>query len=431
MYNQSLFYLENHIKDGSYIEVLKSILKDSAKRLFAVIKALEYHKGYMVERQLPAYLFSPIENLKGHKRADMVLRDIAKVDLIGREPDYIKLNEEYFPKARINFKHFKAVEMARDFILGQFTDWAKMIGLVSFDKVALFSEYGKFQWAFTGPSYVTTLTQYKKDGLNPAFVLADILVGAQVKDDDILFFLEKIKIVKAVNSKAKILPFLILDNISTTALATLKEHGVVVGFVNKLFGNGYSELIKTLINTVANAGAILKKNPSEFLSLMEKISVLVDGKTNNLRGDVFELAVGYYHSRHCKNLDVSKDIYLDGQHKELDVFAVYTDQVKVCECRGYKRQLTLDEVDAWVKKIVVVRNWIEEQEAYTGKRHVFELWSTGGFTAEARAKLEIVTKAKRYDILYFDEAAILKKAKEIPGSKFVKILQQYFVKEPV
>lgn len=430
-YNQSLFYLEEHIKDGSYIRVLKEILKDSAKRIFAVVKALEYHFGYLGEPQLAAYILSPVENLKGHKRADMVLRDAARIDLIKRDLDYIKLNELYFPKSRINFKRFKAIEIARNFILNQFMDWARMIGMVSFDTPTLFSEFAKFQWAFTSPSYISSLTSYKNGNILPAFVLADILIGSQVKEDNVLFFVEKIKIVKAVNPGLKIIPFLILDGINSDALAVLKKQGIVVGFISKLFGREYSELIKDLINTVTNAAAILKKNPVEFLALMDKIIKLTDGKTNNLRGDVFEMAVGYYHSRLCKNLDISKIIYIDGVQRELDVFAVYADAVKVCECKGLKRSLTITEIDDWLKKNVLVREWIDMQDAYKEKCHVFELWSTGGFTEEARSKLEEAAEAKRYDILYFDQAAILKKAKEIPGSKFVTILNQYFIKEPV
>ena len=431
IYNQSLFFLDEHISDGSYIKVLKDILKNSAKRFFAVIKALEYHNGYMAESQIAAYTFSPLENLKGHKRSDMVLKEVARTGLIAREPGYLKLNEAYFPKFRINFKRYKAVETARNFVLSQFRDWARKIGMVSYETPTLFSEFSKFQWAFTAPSYISSLVIYKGGLNNPAFVLADILIGSQVKEDNVLFFVEKVGIVKSVYLNSRIIPFLIVDNINAGALQILKQQGIIVGFIDKLFGYGYKELIRDLISTVTNAAAILKKNPDQFLRLMSTISKLTDGKTNNLRGDIFEMAVGYYHSRLCRNLDISKIIYIDGIQRELDVFAVYPHQVTVCECKGLKRALTLGEVDEWLKDIILLREWIDMQDAYRGKRHVFELWSTDGFTPDAVIKLESVSAAKRYDICCFDQPAILKKAREIPGTKFVKILQDYFIQEPL
>ena len=431
-YNQSLFYLEAHVENGKYIEVLKELLKDSAKRIYTVIKALEFHKGYMRESQLSAYMFSPVENLKGHKRSDMVLRDAARFNLIKNDPEYVRLNEVYFSKSQINFRHFKATEIARNFILQQFMNWAKMIGMVSFDTPKLYSEFSKFQWAFVSPSYIASLTSFKENTIIPAFVLGDILIGKQVKEDDIIFFIEKIKVLKAIKGTTKFIPFLIVDSITSNAFSILKKQGIIVGFVERLFGKGYSELLKTLINTIANAGAILKKNPENFITLMNKISVLVDGKTNNLRGDLFEMAVGYYHGRLCDSLDVSKVIYIDGLQKELDVFAVYTDFVKICECKGTKSPFGLSEVNEWIEKINILREWLERQESYNNKRQVFELWSTGGFTADAKLRLEKAASVRKFDFLYFDEAGILKKAREIKGSKkFVDILNQYFLKEPV
>jgi hypothetical protein len=429
--NQSFYFLESHLQDGSYIVGIKLALKTSAKRVFAVLKALENNRGFLAETELPAFMFSPIGNLVGHKRSDIVINEALKLDLIKKEGDFYKLNEVYFRKSQVDFKYYKGVEVAKNFILNQFIDWARMIGLVSFDTPSLYSEFSKFQWAFTAPSYIGTLPHYNNGSLKPAFVLADILIGNEATEDDVLFFVEKIKILKAQRNFSPIIPFLIVDRLSLEALNLLKQNGVVIGFVYKLFGNGYIDLIRSLINTVANAGAILKSNPDEFISLMEKISNLTDGKTNNLRGDIFELAVGYYHARLCNNFDVSKKIYIDSWPYELDVFAVYPDHVNVAECKGLKRPLTLTEVDAWLIKNVKVRSWIELQEAYNNKRHVFELWSTGGFEDDAFAKLQIAGKAKRYDIKFYDQPGIIGKAKEIANSKFLSILNQYFLKEPV
>ena len=56
---------------------------------------------------------------------------------------------------------------------------------------------------------------------------------------------------------------------------------------------------------------------------------------------------------------------------------------------------------------------------------VFQLWSLGGFTSEAREKLEeAAEKTKKYKIEFFDRGQILEKARENEVHPVVDILQQ-------
>lgn len=52
----------------------------------------------------------------------------------------------------------------------------------------------------------------------------------------------------------------------------------MVASVKELFGEGYVELLKNLINTITNAGVILRKEPDKYIDLMQKLTKLVDGK---------------------------------------------------------------------------------------------------------------------------------------------------------
>lgn len=428
---QSYFYLPEHIGDGSFIEGLNNALKNSAKRLYVLIKAMEYNKGYLHKDQIAAYSFSPVENLKGHRRFDTVIREALRHGLIVDDGDYYKLNQEYYPFRSIDFRYHKAISIARDFLINQFADWTRKIGLVSFDSAEYFREFSKFNWAITAPSYVGTLPKYTMNGIKPGFVLADFVVGNKINDEHVHFFIEKLKVVKALSGHSNILPFLIVDVLPPQTLQLLKKNGVIVAFVHQMFGNGYIDLIQALINTIVNAGAILKERPDDFLALMDKIKVLTEGKTNNLRGDVFELAVGYYHAKESRHFDISKKIYWQGQPYELDVFAVYEDKVVVAECKGTKAPIELNTIDKWLEKIVDLREWIDHQEAYKGKRHQFEYWSTGGFDVEAMDKIEVVSKAKKYDSIFLNADDILEKARKTKNTKFVDILKEYFLKVPI
>jgi hypothetical protein len=428
--NQAFLFLEEHVKDGQYTKALKNVLKPSAKRVYCLILALEFHKGLLHIDRLPSYGFSPIANLKGHKRFNILLKDILRSNLITLDGDYVKLNDSYFPKSAINFQSHKAQSIAVDFVLKQFADWAKSTGFVSFDSTSTFHEYAKFIWCFTAPSYIGNLPTGSANGINPAFVIADVLIGKEINEDDVLFFVEKIETIKKLRGLGKVIPFLIVDYLPQETLGILKQNGIVIGFVNKLFGNGYSDLIKSLINTVSNAGAILKKNPDSFLKLMDDIRKLVDGKTNDLRGDVFELAVGYFH-RHAKVLSIGKRIYVNYQPKELDIVANYGSNLTICECKGHKAMLTKTDVEEWAKKVILLRQWIEQVEEYKELPQIFELWSTGGFHEGAMSTIEALGRSKVYKMEFYDQKDMLAKARKSKDAKFVEILNQYFVSTPV
>lgn len=126
-----------------------------------------------------------------------------------------------------------------------------------------------------------------------------------------------------------------------------------------MFGDTYKDLLNSLTNLVTNAGAILKKNPEAYLDLIIKLNKLVDGKTNNLRGDLFELAFGYYQGRVCKSIDIGKVINYQGLQREIDVFGLTEDKVFISECKGDNHKVSKEEVEIWLgQKVPVIRKWL-------------------------------------------------------------------------
>lgn len=323
------------------------------------------------------------------------------------------------------------IDLAKNFLLIQFNDWTRKIGLVSYNASKFHSEFGKYQFNFVSPSYVASLTKVTKDSIVPAFVVADILIGNTINENQVEFFINKIRVLKFQKGLAKFIPFLIVDSIDTKALNKLKSEGIVIGFINELFGNKYTELLNSLINLVTNAGAILKKNPEAYLDLIIKLNKLVDGKTNNLRGDLFELAVGYHQGRICQTIDIGKLIIHEGLRREIDVFGLMHNSVIISECKGYKHPVPKEEIEVWLgEKVPIIRKWVLNQPSISDREITFEFWSTGGFTDEARVLLEKKkNNTKKYNIDYFDLEDMIKKSKELNSKKFTEILREYYVKE--
>lgn len=367
-----------------------------------------------------------------HKTAfDSALKKLQEIGLVSIVDDYVVLYEGISNGVN-NLHRSKGIEIAKNFLLTQFSEWSKNIGLVSFNSAKYYSEFGKYQFNFVAPSYIGTLPRKTTTKVIPGFVVADFLIYNTINEKQIEFLINKVSALKSQKNIANFIPFLIVDSMDTQALNKLKSNGIVVAFVHELFDSQYKDLLHSLINLVTNAGAILKKNPDEYLSIVSKLNKLVEGKTNNLRGDLFELAVGYYQGRVCQSIDIGKSILTqEGQKKEIDVFGVTNDKIFICECKGYNHKVTKEEIEKWLgENIPVIRKWLLAQEAYSNKSLVFEYWSTGGFSDDAITVLsDRKCKTTKYSIEYYDLDQIIKKSKKAGSKKFTEIIREYYVKE--
>ncbi len=425
--NQTFFYHIDHYNGERFYKALRTALQTSAKKYNSIIVALEYHNGFIRKEHLASYSFSPVNNLKSHKRFSNVIEDLKNLKLISEEEDYYKLSELISSRSNHNFNFYKAIELAKDVIENQFYNYARSIGLISYEKGRFNSEFAKFQFCFTAPSYISGITKYT-DKIQPAFVIADVLIGNRNDEISVDFFIQKVQIIKTQGGN-NFLPFLITDTVTQEAFKKLKENGIIIGFVNKLFGEEYEELLKSLISTVTNAGTILKTNPDAYLKLLIQIGKLVDGKTNNLRGDIFELAVGYYYSNICQSLDIGKKINYQGNYKEVDVYATFQDKYIICECKAYRTKVELKVVENWFSsKVSFIYKAIRE---YNFDNDItFEFWSTSGFADDAIEFLkDKQSNLKKYKIEFYSEKEILAKAKKSKANKIVDIMREYFINE--
>jgi len=428
---QTLFYIKDDYNSVEFSEGLRAAIKSDAKQYNYILNALEFHRGSLPSEQLAAYTVNPVSNVKGHVTFDSAIEKLKTLELLNRYTDEnISLNES---RSQIvsNQRLSMAIQLVKDTLLIQFNDWARKMALTSYDASSFYSPFGNFCFAFVAPSYVSTLTRWKDEKIAPGYLVADILVNNNITPDQVEFFIKKVDILKAQKNTPQFLPFLIVDSVDPEALNYLKSNGIIVGFVNQLFGDEYSALMKALINSVVNAGAILKKNPEQFLDLIKKLKSLVSGKTNNLRGDLFEMAVGYYHSKMgCGTLDIGKLISHEHLQREMDVYAVYGNKVVVAECKGYNYPITKSDIEIWRdEKIAVIRKWILDQPSLNDKEIHFQYWSTGGFSEDARTLIETMEATKKYNVDFFDPKKIMHTSGLAKSKKFNDIMQDYFLKQ--
>ena len=431
---QSLIYHSSIYNSEIYFQKLKEAFEVAAKRCYAVITAINYHHGVISNKELANYTFSPITNIKGHLTYSTLIEKLINVGVLQSfDETHYQLNIHLADNTEPNFRHYKAIQFSKNLLINQFENWSRNIGLNSFKMGKQNSPVAGFQFAYTAPSYISGLVQYKNKIPKPGFVVVDVLIGNSTKLQEIHFFLQKIKAIQASNPTLKLFPILIVDRVEVNALNKLKQTGILIGTIRELFGESYNELLKNLINTITNAGTILKKDPEKYIHLMMQLTKLVEGKTNNLRGDLFELAVGYYYGQHCKYLEIGKNVRIENDNKtrEIDVLAIYEKEIIVVECKGYN--YAVDDIfilQYLNEKIPALRKWLEKN--FPKKSQVFEIWSTGGFTDPATHLLEKAkVNTKKYRVDYLGKENILDRAKQLETSKFTDILKNYYFKEIV
>ena len=425
--NQTFFYHKEQQFTEKYFSVLIESLKTSAKQHYCIINSLQYHKGYIKKDELASYSFSPIENLKSHKNFSNVVRDLIRIGLIIEEEDYYTLSPNVGYSN--NKSAYKAIEIVKKNILSHFYDLNRNIGFISYNGGNFNSEFSKFQFSFTAPSYICGLSK-------PSFVLADIMIGGSNDEENINFFLTKINTIKKTRKKSNFIPYLITDSLPNEAFNKLKENGIVIGLIDKLLGREYKELMESLIRVITNISVILKKEPNKFIEIIKKFDKLIDGKTNNLRGDLFEFIVGYYHSNLCQSIEIDKNYRDDdGKKKEVDVYASYQDKIILCECKAYKTPISLEIIEEWNEKIAFIYKVIEKNRSSAGGKNkdiIFEFWSISGFSEEAIQYLqEKKNNLKKYKIEFYKRDEILKKAKDSNAKKITDIMNEYFANSDI
>ncbi|WP_407306407.1 hypothetical protein [Desulfosporosinus sp. SB140] len=425
--NQKFLYLDAHFTKNEFFEKLLKNIKLNSKAYYYFINAIINNNGFISSREVATYSSSPIQPLKGHKPADSIIKDLIYINLLIDNGDGL-LQMNPFLDIPQSYTRFKALDLAKKTIMNDFYDWARKINLVSYNSGKLLEqipEFHKFQWSFTAPSYVKGLQK----GKTPGFVVADVILGKQLLEEDIEYFLAKVNVISQSKRHSLFIPVLITEGLEEKAFSRLKSAGVILGFIDKLFGKNYLETLRSLVAIVENASAIMTKNPDQYFEFLDALTKL-EGKACNLKGDVFELAVGYYYSQLAPYIEINKLIreHESGKSKEIDVYVKYPNEVRFIECKGYNYPLLEDYVTKWLSdNIPTIRKWALSQDEYVHKKMVFELWSTGGFDESATDKLRKATEStKKYEIRFFDAKQISEKAKEAKNDNLNRVLKNHF-----
>lgn len=425
---QSFCYLEQQINEPDFFEILmKSMLKNGRKYWFC-LNAIKLNGGIISQKYLECYTNYPVLPLKSHLPFKKVMQNFVENKILIFKDNYYLIAPR-LNQSSINFLQYNTIELIKEDILNNFNSLTKNIGLISYNTGENFAEFGKFKWAFKGVCPIHALIENNKFG----YLLADILFGHPIFENDVIFFIEKLKTIQNFNKRSRVLPVLIVDDLETSALKLLKENGIVVGFIKELFGNKYAETLKELVTILNNAGASLKKDPDKYLDLISELKKYNQGLANNIRGTLFEFVVGHIHSlQDNSSIEIGREVIENGRH-EIDVLATNSQKIIFAECKATKGQTTYSQVDKWAsEKIPAFRIWASKQETWKNKTVEFEYWSVNGFDKQAENKLsQLASSSSKIKISYFNGQNIREKAIQLKNKKLKEAIDNFFLKPEV
>jgi hypothetical protein len=339
--NQSLCYLKIHENEEILYDSFIKSLYDFGRKYWFCINALNLHGGTLRKDFLECYTNYPVLPLKKHVPFNKVMQKFVQNGVLVYNNSYYSIAPRFLISRQSPIAN-KTIEQIKEDTLSSFHMFAKNIGLISYKTGETFAEYGKFRWAFKGVSTITGLMQNEKTG----FLLADILMATSIYENDVKFFVEKIKHIQSFNGAPKLIPFLLVDDLDNKALRYLKSNGIIVGFIGELFGQKYAETLRELITILNNAGASLKSNPNKYLELIKQLKKYNEGLVNNIRGTLFEYMVGHIHSINSQMLEIGREIIEFNSRHEMDIYAIYSDKVVIAECKATKSKIKSEVIDS-------------------------------------------------------------------------------------
>lgn len=424
--NQVFVYLDSQRRTYNYRKKLYSSLKSKSASVSRIILALENSGGKISKNMLSIYSGLPIAPLDGHIAFQDLIKMLVSEGIILQDNDNYKLSYEY-SHFRIDEGVFNSNDVLCQIVSSDFAEWSKKLGLVSYRAVSSYpvsARLSSFNWFLSGPSYVYPLFVNNKNG----FIVADVLLKENADKRDVSYFVSKVSIIRNSNSNCIFAPILLVNRVSEDAFYYLKEHNIMIFALKDLFDESYAESLFEIRHVLNNALFIIQNNPEAIDRLLERIRKIENGSINNLRGALFECMVGHlFYKIGVNNLRMNtKVISSNGKEYEMDVLFHKDNICRVIECKAYKSPVDEKYIDSWLRERIP--SYIEWIRKYDPNHKIkFELWSLGGYTAEAKTRLEALNhKYKKCVIDYWDYGQIYDFADELGETVFKKQLKEFF-----
>lgn len=442
-------YHESQFNSEAYWNSLLGCLSESNAAYMPAIEAVRARGGIVPLSHFAIICGAPLKQKK-HLSPETIINRLVNVRLLKKIHvegigDCISLGEkiggdetsEDFLRARL---------LAEKILLSAVKDWAKNLGLASYNKIEVRDEQadnprvGTFSWDLTGPSYLHPMRRTDKQGkTQPGFLVCDVaLTGDRPNAAVVSSFIKKVTTLQRLKNSAPILPVLIADRYEKEAYLNGRSHGMVMGTVKSLFGHDVARGLDILVRVLTSAAATAAQSPEAITEIFSRLSA-IEGAAGNLRGPLFEMIVGYCVKRvEGGSIEIGDRVTnpKDGKKAEIDVRLTRENKQFHCyECKGYHagNRVKLSEVEKWAKvKVPTILGYMKSHGTYNDYKPSFNFWTTSSFDDDAAAFLaDHADKTKKYVIDFKDGKAVRQYAAQANSSSIIDILDQHYFSEPL
>ncbi len=388
---------------------------------------------------------------KKHISAETLLERLVKATLVkevafpGGESCVVRCDHHQMLEVTSMWAKMKGRLIAEKITLLAVKDWARNLGMVSYDSVETredegseaLPKVGTFNWDLAGPSYLFPMREYVDTTLKPGFFVCDLALSGSVTAANLAGFVNKCVTLRSLRKVGKCLQIFVAESYHAEAFALLKEQGIIPATTESLFGRDVALALKNLCAVLTDT-AKLTQSPDALDKIFNDLS-RIEGAASTLRGSLFEFAVAqiarstFWGYPQEMNRIVKDSI---GAEAEIDVLAHRpSHEIVFIECKGIHPFSTLDdaEVEKWLdKRIPVIRGFVKTHSEWATIRHKFELWTSGKLSDDAIAMVKAAqAKHPKLDIQARDADYVLGQAASSNDKGLLKTYRQHFVTHPM
>lgn len=439
-------YFESDYASPRFWDALVRCLIDHTISYGGGLAALMARGGVMPVAHFPIACGAPVAQ-KGHISASAALNQLKNANLV-QTFDVPGIGEcvELVQRASANSSEVAAMRArlhTEELLLCAVKDWARNLGLVSYNTVSLRDEGGKqpkvgtFNWDLAAPSYLGPLMQW--DGRKPksGFLVCDVLLGVNVSAEELRPFINKCKTLRSLPNIGRCLQVFVADGYKREAFSLAKEVGAIPATTSSLFGVDVANALRQLTDVLKEAypqEGTLQKVDEVFTRLSH-----IEGAANNLRGALFEFLVAEVARLCSPHTSIQlNEILRDGQGKsaEVDVLVYQLNQsVRFIECKGYKPGGTVpdDMVKRWLEdRIPLIRRVAEQDRSWRGCSLEFEFWTSGQLSAEAKAMVQIeARRVRKFKLKIFEGQDVANMVRSTNTAALKKTYDDHFLDHPL
>ena len=391
-----------HLKDRTterFWANLHRDLRETESGAAAAIDGLIARGGIVAADEFSVISGAPVKQLKQVPAAAVLKRleaaGIVKVTTLGDLGEVVMLERHELGERDIG--GFKARRLGERIMLDGVREWAKRLGIASFNSIAIRGDnhprmVGPYKWDLTGPSYLMPLKGMKGNTEQQGFLVADAFVGDSIDQHQLRYFIRKARALRATTKVGSILPMIIAQGFTPEALTFGHRARLILATPETLFGSRTARAFDNLVDTMRNAAAIIAANPDRLVDLLESLQD-IEGRAGNLRGVLFEFFCAYLIRNDGNSIDMGRTAYdsATGKSADIDVMCVKgKSECVLYECKAKVPGGTVsnEEVEDWLRRLPIFKAHVRSNPTLSEADIRFEFWTSGDFEPNAMATLE-------------------------------------------